>query len=294
MGLNSAIFIDRLPGRCTPSIGDGDVRIQLKVFNEGFGPMRTWFEEKILNSAAATSTAPCVTHRQKAMSVLTNAGLDEKAREKLLDAGFVIQVMDDASLLNPPTAYVEADIVVIDRSLLGLTSLKAMAQLLFLGNNAPVVFVDDIASLMKLATHSSEFGCRSHGVDTLGSELDLAATFTASGGTEPPDKPLVCGRVVLQPNGSRAFWNGEDVALTLGEYRIVNLLTSKPGQYFTYRAIYDRLRHEGFIANGGPAGHCANVRSAIKRIRNKFRDLDPTFDAIKNYQAFGYAWRKHD
>ena len=120
------------------------------------------------------------------MSVLTNAGLGEKAREKLLDEGFAIQVMDDASLLNPPTAYVEADIVVIDRSLLGLSSLKAMAQLRFLGNNAPVVFVDDIASLMKLANDSSEVACRSHGVDTVASELNPAATFTASGSTHRP------------------------------------------------------------------------------------------------------------
>lgn len=256
--------------------------------------MRTWFEEKIVNSAAITSTAPCVTHRKKAMSVLTNAGLDEKAREKLLDEGFAIQVMDNVSPLNPPTDYVEADIVVIDRSLLRLSSLKAMAQLRFLGNNAPVVFVNDIASLMKQATYSSEVVYRSHGVDTVASELKPAATFTACGSAAPADKHLVCGRVVLQPNGSRAFWNGEDVELTFGEYRIVDLLTSKPGQYFTYRAIYDRLRHKGFIANGGPTSHSANVRSAIKRIRNKFRDLDPTFDAIKNYQAFGYAWRTHD
>ena len=252
--------------------------------------MRTFLEEKILNSAAATSTAPRVAHKKKAMSVLTNASLGEKAREKLLDEGFAIQVMDDASLLNPPTADVEADIVVIDRSLLGLSSLKAMAQLRFLGNNAPVVFVNDIALLMKLANYSSEVVCRSHGVDTLASEPKLAATFTASGSAAPADKHLVCGRVVLQLNGSRAFWNGEDVDLTFGEYRIVDLLTSKPGHYFTYRAIYDRLRHEGFVANGGPTGHSANVRSAIKRIRNKFRDLDPTFDSINNYQAFGYAW----
>jgi two-component system response regulator ChvI len=256
--------------------------------------MRTCFEEKVLNTAAAISTTPRVTHRKKAMSVLTNAGMGENVREKLLDEGFAIQVMDDASLINPPAAYVEADIVVIDRSLLRLSSLKAMAQLRFLGNNAPVVFVNDIASLMKLANYSSEVPYISHGGDTVAGEPKPAATFTASGNAAPADKQLVCGSVVLQPNGSRVFWNGEDVELTFGEYRIVDLLTSKPGQYFTYRAIYDRLRHEGFIANGGPTGHCANVRSAIKRIRNKFRDLDPTFDAIKNYQAFGYAWRKHN
>jgi two-component system response regulator ChvI len=256
--------------------------------------MRTCFEEKILNTAAATSAAPRATHREKPVSVqlLTNAGLSEKVREKLLNQGFAIQVTDDASLPHPSTAYVDADIIVIDRSLLGRSNLKAMAQLRFLGNNAPVVFVNSTASLMEV-NYSSEVACGLHGVDLLASEPKLAATFTASGEAAPGGEHLVCGKVVLQPKGSRASWNGEDVELTFGEYKIVHLLTSKPGQYFTYRAIYDRLRHQGFIAGGGPNRDAANVRSAIKRIRNKFRDLDPTFDAIKNYQAFGYAWRKH-
>jgi two-component system response regulator ChvI len=65
----------------------------------------------------------------------------------------------------------------------------------------------------------------------------------------------------------------------LGEYNIVHLLAANVGRYVTCRAIYDRLRHEGFIAGDGPDGYRANVRSAIKRIRNKFRALDPTFDS---------------
>jgi hypothetical protein len=52
------------------------------------------------------------------------------------------------------------------------------------------------------------------------------------------------------------------------------------------------VHYEGFIAGSGPDGYRANVRSAIKRIRNKFRDLDPTFDKIENYTGFGYCWRK--
>jgi hypothetical protein len=53
-----------------------------------------------------------------------------------------------------------------------------------------------------------------------------------------------------------------------------------------YRAIYDRLRHEGFVAGEGPQGYWANVRSAIKRVRNKFRTFDPAFDEIENYVGF--------
>ena len=80
--------------------------------------------------------------------------------------------------------------------------------------------------------------------------------------------------------------------LTLGEYKIVHLLASNAGRYVTYRAIYDRLHYEGFIAGSGADGYRTNVRSAIKRIRNRFRALDPTFNETENYQGFGYCWKK--
>jgi len=33
-----------------------------------------------------------------------------------------------------------------------------------------------------------------------------------------------------------------------------------------------------------------NVRSFIKRIRQKFREVDEEFDCIGNYPGFGYRW----
>ena len=67
---------------------------------------------------------------------------------------------------------------------------------------------------------------------------------------------------------------------------------SNVGSFVTYRTLYDRMRSEGFIAGAGEDGYRANVRSAIKRIRNKFRACDPAFDKIKNYTSFRYCWRK--
>jgi two-component system, OmpR family, response regulator ChvI len=81
-----------------------------------------------------------------------------------------------------------------------------------------------------------------------------------------------------------------DVGLTIGEYKIVHLLASNAGRYVTHRVIYDRLTYEGFIAGVGNTGYRTNVRSAIKRIRNKFRACDPGFGEIENYTAFGYCW----
>ena len=122
--------------------------------------------------------------------------------------------------------------------------------------------------------------------------LKLAATIAERGKADLAKEGVTCGNLTL--HGARAFWNGVDLGLTIGEYKIVELLASRPGHFFTYRAIYDRLRHEGFVAGDGPRGHWANVRSAIKRVRNKFRTFDSAFDQIENYVGFGYGWRKPD
>ena len=103
---------------------------------------------------------------------------------------------------------------------------------------------------------------------------------------------LTCGNLVLNMETSRACWNQVDVGLTLGEYNAVHLLATHSGSFVTYRTLYDRLRFKGFIAGTGNDGYRANVRSAIKRIRNKFRACDPAFDEIENYTGFGYGWRK--
>jgi two-component system, OmpR family, response regulator ChvI len=258
--------------------------------------MRIASDDNVLNAAAALSVGLQATHKPEPVrvSLLTNAGLGENVQERLLDQGYAVQVLDDASLRDPAAIDIDADIVVIDRSLLGLSSLKAMAQLRFQGVNAPVVFINGLASLMKQPNYSSDVIRDWHGVDSLASALKLATTCTGADKAVPAEEQLICGKLLLQRNGSRAFWDGTDADLTIGEYRIVDLLASKSGQHFTNRAIYDRLRHEGFVAGEGPKGYWANVRSAIKRLRSKFRALDHTFDEIENYPGFGYRWRKPD
>ena len=41
-------------------------------------------------------------------------------------------------------------------------------------------------------------------------------------------------------------------------------------------------------------GYRANVRAFIKRIRQKFRDVDTAFTQIENYPGFGYRWNDVD
>jgi two-component system response regulator ChvI len=155
-----------------------------------------------------------------------------------------------------------------------------------------VVFISGSASLIKQANLGAGVVEDPCGADSRVNALRLAAAFARLNQPATDKEGLTCGKLVLQ--NSRGFWNGADLDLSVGEYRIIELLASRPGQHFTYRAIYDRLRPEGLVSGRGPNGYWANVRSAIKRIRNKFRAFDPTFQEIESYTAFGYRWRKPD
>jgi two-component system response regulator ChvI len=130
---------------------------------------------------------------------------------------------------------------------------------------------------------------KARGVEVLVRRLKLLVRTTSR--DPPPDQQLVCGKLVLRPTISRAYWGETDVRLTVREYNIVQLLATNPGEHVSYRSLYDCLHYEGFIAGAGTNGYWTNVRSVIKRIRNKFRACDPAFDEIENYPAFGYRWR---
>ncbi len=99
------------------------------------------------------------------------------------------------------------------------------------------------------------------------------------------------GPLELHPERQRASWRGREVDLTLREYAIVEKLATLPGQDLQYRRLYYVVRGSGFSAGVGTEGYQVNVRAFIKRIRRKFRDIDPEFDAIENYPRFGYRWR---
>jgi hypothetical protein len=114
---------------------------------------------------------------------------------------------------------------------------------------------------------------------------------TTAGIDTNPDR---IGHLELHRKTCRAAWRGTDIALTVTEFRTVDLLASEPCNDISYRRIYDIVHGEGFQSGKGSNGYYPNVRSMIKRIRNKFRAIDDTFSAIENYRSFGYRWRDSD
>jgi len=103
---------------------------------------------------------------------------------------------------------------------------------------------------------------------------------------------IACGKLLLDPAERRAWWDGAEVFLTVGEFNLVVLLASNAGRCLDNRTVYDCLRYKGFQSGHGEKGFWVNVRSAIRHIRGKFRAIDSTFDELENARGFGYRWRR--
>jgi two-component system, OmpR family, response regulator ChvI len=218
---------------------------------------------------------------------------------ELAEHGFAVRSFADAaSLLDSIELAADADVILLDWALPRTSGIDLLPQLRRGGVNLPVVFLTGRAlterESLAFDRGAIDFIDKARGVEIVARRLKRVVDAARSAAQSKSEKLLVRGKLVLKPSISRATWGDVDVGLTVGEYNIVHLLASNGGRYVTYRAIYDCMHYVGFFAGSGDDGYRANVRSAIKRIRNKFRELDPAFAEIENYTSFGYCWGKPD
>jgi two-component system, OmpR family, response regulator ChvI len=189
-----------------------------------------------------------------------------------------------------------ADVALLDWRMPNLTGLEVLRRMRRTGITIPVIFLtvlsDDFYEEAALAGGAVDFIDKSRRLPILLKRLQLIAEGVRPALDSEPRRGVSMrfGRLELRFDVNRALWACQTVDLTLTEFKIVTLLAEKTEQDVGYREIYDLVHGKDFIAGHGSEGYRANVRTFIKRIRKKFRDVDPDFDHIENYPGFGYRW----
>ncbi|WP_445682841.1 response regulator transcription factor [Radicibacter daui] len=220
----------------------------------------------------------------------------EVVRAELEDHGFAVtDFADTPPLLDYFAAGNDTDVIVLDWNLPTTNGIDLLPQLRRQGVQIPVLILTGHSGtsyeMAALDRGALDFMDKSRGVPVLAKRARLIAQSAKQPSDMPSEDVIDHGALTLRPRFSRAHWRGTDVGLTVTEFNIVRRLVENPGNHVTYREIYDCVRSFGFIAGSGEDGYRTNVRSSIKRIRNKFRALDPDFTEIENFAAFGYCWK---
>jgi two-component system response regulator ChvI len=221
----------------------------------------------------------------------------ELAAEELAYLGFdVARYSSGEALLANEGSLRHAEVVVLNWRLPSGPGIELLQQLRERGVDLPVVVLSGVPATIHEAAAldrgAVDFVDKARGLAILAKRLRLVVGWSKREITHRVRPILRHGALDLHPELMRATWKGVDLDLTLTEFNIVYLLASRPGEYVSYRAVYDYVHHVGFIAGNGEVGFRANVRSSIKRIRNKFRPIDSSFCEIENFAAVGYRWRR--
>lgn len=222
----------------------------------------------------------------------------------LVEEGFyVIDFPNGQSALEYLLDGNSADAVLLDWRMPGLDGPAVLRRMREAEIQVPVIFLtmlsEEIYEESALKWGAVDFIDKSRRLPIILSRLKIitegAKPIAVPAGQAVDDAPVGAllrrGPLELRQDIHRAFWRGAQVDLTLSEFAIIRYLTTQSGGDVTYRQIYDIVRGKDFAAGYGSEGFRANVRSFIKRIRKKFRDVDPEFDRIDNYPGFGYRWR---
>jgi two-component system, OmpR family, response regulator ChvI len=114
---------------------------------------------------------------------------------------------------------------------------------------------------------------------------ELAKGSTNNNEPEPEPVLLDRGRLVMDPARHKVIWGGRDVTLTVTEFLILEALAQRPGVVKTRNQLLDVAYHDDVYVDD------RTIDSHIKRMRRKFRVVDPEFDAIETLYGVGYKFQ---
>lgn len=184
--------------------------------------------------------------------------------------------------------------VLLDWQMPDVDGPAVLRQLRSTGRTTPVLFLtghsQPIYEEAALSQGAVDFVDKARSFGIILQRLKLALGGVKSAVDETASESGARGPLFLDTASARALWRDTQVDLTLTEFKVVHLLATRAGRDVSYREIYDVVRGAGFRAGSGEDGYRANVRALVKRVRQKFRAIDPEFTALENYPGFGYRW----
>ena len=207
--------------------------------------------------------------------------------------GFLTRVYSDgetalkALIDNPP------DLAIFDIKMPRMDGLELLRRLRE-KSAIPVIFLtskdDELDEALGLAMGADDYIAKPFSqrllIARIRAILRRTEAVQASGTEAAGDQtgPLERGRLTMDPARHRTTWAGEPVTLTVTEFLILETLAQRPGIVKTRNQLMDAAYQDDIYVDD------RTIDSHIKRLRRKFRQVDPQFDGIETLYGAGYRF----
>ena len=95
---------------------------------------------------------------------------------------------------------------------------------------------------------------------------------------------MVRGALVLDEDRHLCTWQGEALSLTVTEFLLLKALAQRPGHVKSRNQLMDAAYGDQIYVED------RTIDSHVKRIRKKFRAIDPSFSQIETLYGVGYRY----
>lgn len=204
--------------------------------------------------------------------------------------GYQVRTYYDGEAALPALTENPPDIAILDVKMPKMDGMELLRRLRAT-SDLPVIFLtskdEEIDEVIGFNIGADDF-VRKPCSTRLLSERVKAVLRRARGGVGGPEegdsKPIVRGRLTLDPNRHACNWDGHPVRLTVTEFLILQALAQRPGYVKSRDNLMDAAYDDQIYVDD------RTIDSHIKRLRKKFREVDDEFDAIETLYGVGYRY----
>ena len=205
--------------------------------------------------------------------------------------GFLTRVYSDGETALKALVENPADLAIFDIKMPRIDGLELLRRLRE-RSQLPVIFLtskdDELDEALGLAMGADDYISKPFSQRLLIARVRAilrrteAASPAADG--EPVKDMIERGRLTMDPARHRVSWAGQAVTLTVTEFLILETLAQRPGIVKDRNQLMDAAYQDDFYVDD------RTIDSHIKRVRRKFRQVDPDFEAIETLYGAGYRF----
>ncbi len=213
----------------------------------------------------------------------------------LQQEGFVTRVYTDGATALKAMSDTLPDLGVFDIKMPGMDGMELLRRVREF-SAVPVIFLtskdDELDEALGLAMGADDYISKPFSQRLLIARIRAIlrrrelerGEATTSDNAEPEPPRIERGRLVMDPARHKVLWDDRDVSLTVTEFLILETLAQRPGVVKSRNQLLDVAYSDDVYVDD------RTIDSHIKRIRRKFRTVDPDFDSIETLYGVGYRF----
>jgi two-component system response regulator ChvI len=206
----------------------------------------------------------------------------------MLDAeGFEVDTYSDGEQALIGLRRRPADLAILDIKMPRMDGMELLSKIRENGH-LPVIFLtskdDELDEALGLRMGADDYITKPFSQRLLLERVRAVLRRAEQTDQTSSESAINIGQLSIQPDRHSCTWKGDDVKLTVTEFLILSALAKRPGVVKNRDQLLDAAYGETTYLDD------RTIDSHIKRLRRKFRDVDPEFDSIETLYGVGYKY----